>query len=150
MRQTYLSNKKGYLVLSPLNNRGAFAYVNEGKSKDTGQPYQYIRIMDVFQTKGRPGNPARLRYRRRKVTNFDMTNGKGTVTSHIDFIPDQIPEMVEMLLKIYGEVTGNVITHVPSLKPIGEEAQELVIKKEEENEEDETQKLIDKMGKTFT
>ena len=98
-----LHRKDGYLYLDEERKRGVFGFYSAGKTKK-GIEFSFVRLHDTALTRGEMKEKIRYYWRRRRITEYDKQ--RGTVTNHIDILPETIPEVIEMLSILYEDITG--------------------------------------------
>jgi len=95
-----LYKHKGYIALNE-KHAGIFGYRDTGDYK--GASYDKARLYEVYK----PMTSPKLRFARRKLGSYDL--GKKTSFSNIGIQPTLIPLAIEILSKIYTEITGNIV-----------------------------------------
>jgi len=90
----------GYLAVND-KNAGIFGYRDKGEYK--GSSYDKARLYEVYQ----PMTSPKLRFARRKLGSYDLS--KKTSFSNVGIQPSLIPLAIEILNKIYTEITGKEV-----------------------------------------
>ena len=134
MERTRLNKRDGIIHL--VADRGFFAYPDKGQ-KGQGKPWHYIRLIDLTVSRGEERRPV---YRRRKITEFDSkkrlgSHPYGSVTSHIDLLVEQIPEVCHALMELYQQEMG-----------ITKREADAVLEKKKEEDMDEIDIKLKKLG----
>ena len=124
-----LHRKDGYLYLDKERKRGVFGFYGAGKTK-RGIEYSYVRLHDTAETLGEMKEKVRFYWRRRRITDYDRQ--RGTVTNHIDIIPETIPQLIEMLSVLYEDITGGKLTPKTPAEMVADKTKEDSVKDKED------------------
>ncbi len=95
----------GYLILND-KQAGVFGYKDEGDYM--GSKYCKCRIYEVYKPKKSP----QLRFKRRKLGQYDLR--LKTTFCNVGIHPELMPLLVEVMDKIYGEITGKPMITIAS------------------------------------
>lgn len=95
-----LYRHRGYLAVNE-KNAGLFGYRDQGEYK--GSKYDKARLYEVYQ----PMTSPKLRFARHRLGSYDLN--KKTSFSNVGIQPSLIPLAIEILGKIYEEITGKVV-----------------------------------------
>ena len=106
-----LYKHQGFLAVNKAN-AGIFGY------RDTGEymksKYDKARLYEIYK----PQKSPQLRFARRRLGSYDMT--RKTTFSNVGIQPELIPLAIEILGKIYTEITGKEV--LSERLPEGEQA----------------------------
>lgn len=95
----------GHLILND-KQAGLFGYKDEGDYK--GKHYIKCRIYEVYK----PEKSPQLRFKRRNLGHYDLR--LKTTFCNIGIHPELMPLLVELMDKIYGEITGKPMITIAS------------------------------------
>jgi len=95
----------GYLILND-KQAGIFGYKDEGDYM--GKHYTKARFYEVYK----PEKSPKLRFKRRKLGQYDLR--LKTTFCNVGLHPELMPLLVEMMDKIYGEITGKPMITIAS------------------------------------